>query len=528
MRKNSIILVFLLLIFLLKISSVDALGDYKGFTRNVGEERIFSGVILNDGSFVIAGGYGTWARPELSGEGDGNFASIIARYTISGEMIWEKTLDTTNDNPINDIKVAKNGDLILAGTYFLARLDKDGEIIWYDRYEQWNDDYYFDSLVLDQDDNIYVDTTKKLIKYDKDRNVVKEYPHDKIYEEDMVYSKEKDEIVLLHRHIVDSNFDTEILVTGLDTDLNKKWEYRLTPPNNDGRYLVSSITEANDGYIIVGYVSDDITIDGIDKKGEKDAFILKIDKEGNKLWVNTYGGVDKRVYYAIGGQVDNGNIIVFGDTEYYEGRTKLSDEINIFEYSNKTGELVSVKTHLHSEQFSGSGISNISCAYGGVISNENGYVFTGFTAFDEFDGLKPSENPDFERYHYNSFVIYNTQPSVYDITKKEKYGGSIDLSSSNSIAGEVITIIVNPDDGYWFDNLTILDNDNNVVEYSKTSDNTYTFVMPDSDVFIEAYFLEEIKNPETGDIILISIMVLLLFVLCIICIRKKFNIFINY
>ena len=446
----------------------------------------------------------------MGGAGDGNFASILAKYSKTGELIWEKTLDTTNDNPINGVVLTENEDMIIAGSYFFCRVDKDGNILWYERFEQWNDDYYFDSVAIDKEENIYLETEAKLFKYDKDRNLVKEYPHENIFEEDMIYSKDKDEIILVERNIVDSGFDTEILVTGLDTDLNKKWEYKLTPPNNKGRYFPSKITEADDGYIIVGDFYSDISFDGIPKKGMNDSFILKIDKEGNKLWSNTYGGEHLWTYFPIGGQVENGNIVVLGDTQYYDdnNRDAIADEINIFEYSNETGELLKTETHLHSEQFSGSGISNISCSYGGVVSNENGYVFLGFTAFDEFDGLKPSDNPNFERYHSNSFVIYNTIPSKYGINKESKDGGKVKSSVLNATSGTKVTIDIELEKGYEVKSIKIVDKKGNIVEYNKISDVEYDFIMPTSDVTIDVEFvkgvsktiIDKIINPETSDI----------------------------
>lgn len=510
MKTKKIITIIIILI-LITMPKVNALGEEKGFTRNSGDERLFSGVILNDGSFIITGGYGTWDRPELGGAGDGNYASIIARYTMSGEMLWEKTLDTTNDNPINDVEFTKNGDLMVAGTYFFSRVDTDGNIIWYERFEQWNDDYSFSSIAVDKDDNFYVETEKKLVKYDKDRNIVKEYAHDNVYDEDMIYTKDKNEIILLHRHIVGTTFDTEVLITGLDTDLNKKWEYKVTPPNNKGRYLLSSITEANDGYIIIGYLYDDITFEGIEKKSKQDAFILKIDKEGNKLWSTTYGKANTETYFALGGQIEDGNITVIGDTEFYdEQRNKLSDEVNLLEFSNDTGELVSVKTYLHSETFANDGVSNISCSYGGVISNENGYVFTGFTMFEAFDGIKPSENPNYDRRKFNSFVIHNTQPSKYDVNKKENIGGTINTSTSISLAGEKIVVNIELEEGYFIENITILDMDNNEIEYKKNKDGQYEFIMPNSDVLIDAIFTEKAVNPETTDFILITFIILII------------------
>ena len=241
-----------------------------------------------------------------------------------------------------------------------------------------------------------------------------------------------------------------------------------------------------------------------------DSFILKIDKEGNKLWSNTYGGEHLWTYFPIGGQVENGNIVVLGDTQYYDdnNRDAIADEINIFEYSNETGELLKTETHLHSEQFRGSGISNISCSYGGVVSNENGYVFLGFTAFDEFDGLKPSDNPNFERYHSNSFVIYNTIPSKYGINKEPKEGGEVKSSVLNATSGTKVTIDIELEKGYEVKSIKIVDKKGNIVEYNKISDVEYDFIMPTSDVTIDVEFvkgvsktiIDKIINPETSDI----------------------------
>lgn len=80
--------------------------------------------------------------------------------------------------------------------------------------------------------------------------------------------------------------------------------------------------------------------------------------------------------------------------------------------------------------------------------------------------------------------------SSYTITTKDTDNGSISVSPSRASSGRIVTITVEPDDGYALDELNVTDSKGEKVELTKVSDTKYTFTMPRSRVTIEATFVE--------------------------------------
>ncbi len=79
------------------------------------------------------------------------------------------------------------------------------------------------------------------------------------------------------------------------------------------------------------------------------------------------------------------------------------------------------------------------------------------------------------------------------ITISDCDNGTVSADPSGTVyAGVPVTVTAVPDAGYHLSSLTITDASQNAVLYNQTSDTTYTFTMPDSDVTVAAVF-------ETGD-----------------------------
>lgn len=63
--------------------------------------------------------------------------------------------------------------------------------------------------------------------------------------------------------------------------------------------------------------------------------------------------------------------------------------------------------------------------------------------------------------------------------------------------------------------------DNNEIEYKKNKDGQYEFIMPNSDVLIDAIFTKKEVNPETTDFIVIVFGILLIVSLVILYIKHR-------
>ena len=89
------------------------------------------------------------------------------------------------------------------------------------------------------------------------------------------------------------------------------------------------------------------------------------------------------------------------------------------------------------------------------------------------------------------YVYFKVKEELHTITvptgiKK----GKVTVNKKEATKGTKIQITADPSENYELFELTILDDDNNEVDYDKKNGNTYTFEMPDSDVTITAVFKE--------------------------------------
>ena len=77
----------------------------------------------------------------------------------------------------------------------------------------------------------------------------------------------------------------------------------------------------------------------------------------------------------------------------------------------------------------------------------------------------------------------------YDVYIERAENGDVEVDDDRANADQEITITVDPDKGYELDELTIVDEDGDDVDYEEgKKDNTFVFEMPKSDVTIEVSF----------------------------------------
>ncbi len=90
----------------------------------------------------------------------------------------------------------------------------------------------------------------------------------------------------------------------------------------------------------------------------------------------------------------------------------------------------------------------------------------------------------------------------YAVEVRVTKGGEMEASPSHASKGTKVTLTAAPDEGYYLDDLTVYDEDDDEVELTEQNSRRYTFTMPASDVRVEPIFAsgEEPKRPETPDI----------------------------
>ena len=112
-----------------------------------------------------------------------------------------------------------------------------------------------------------------------------------------------------------------------------------------------------------------------------------------------------------------------------------------------------------------------------------------------------------------SSVIVHISPD-YIINKKTTGNGTITATLEKAEEGTAVRFTVTPDPGYVLSMVKVIDANGNVLIFT---DNT--FVMPSSDVTIEAIFVP--INPKTGDIAIFTITIIAIISASILLIQKK-------
>ena len=92
-------------------------------------------------------------------------------------------------------------------------------------------------------------------------------------------------------------------------------------------------------------------------------------------------------------------------------------------------------------------------------------------------------------------------PNTYDITVADSANGSVSTSLKNASEGSVITVTVDPDDGFVLGSLAVT-GPNGSVDVTRVNSTTYRFTMPDGAVTVRATFSVEgipFTDVSTGD-----------------------------
>ena len=99
----------------------------------------------------------------------------------------------------------------------------------------------------------------------------------------------------------------DFLIIKIDNNGKKIWHNTFGGKKDEEARAIRQTKD--EGFIIVGYTESY-------GKGKKDIWIVKTDKDGNKLWTKTYGGAKNEEAYSIQ-QTKDGGYIIAGYTESF-------------------------------------------------------------------------------------------------------------------------------------------------------------------------------------------------------------------
>lgn len=390
---------------------------------------------------------------------DENYSGDYFIYDQSSEVeVKNNKLVFTSDNYLSSFTIDKNLNVVQND------LNKNGEYFLYSGYQVTKYDRNhkpIKSINLDY-------TIHNFIKYDDKFIAISYNSYNLIFyvfdEEINLLNQKKFNDINFNYYIVNSKFYVEFGVDWFvlnnknefspldkapvleDNEANEENKIAVELMKKYSNYYVDYIELDKSGYIVRFYDENDNYRYGY------------FDKNLNLVFSSSYSFYVTD-YYFLSFDDDNGLVKLYDRSGKYSGDIILPDGayINFIFYSDK-----------------------------------NNFVFIG-NLFSNSESSRMCQAYNYIMYYYKDNNI---------ITKNDG-NGDVVSNKDKAAVGEEVYITIHPNEGYYLKSLTVIDEDGNEIE---VVDNK--FIMPNSDVTIEVTFEKIEENPDTADIIFISIVAL--------------------
>lgn len=244
----------------------------------------------------------------------GEYTGFISRFDPDGNFLWAKAFENDGGCNPDSLVLDNSGNIHLLGSfygstdfnpdpggtwiesperqaYFVVKLDSDGEFKWANTWEIPEGGAYFTHISVDYDSNCYVGGS--FITY-VDLNPGPKYD---------LYS-------------LDEPLTTrDIFVVKLNSDGDYEWGTAFNETNNLAMYDMICDSESN--VFVTGWFLDTVdldpgqTVSEFTSNGWSDAFLCKLNSDGEYLWAQCFGGEKFEDGSGLGVDYD-GNIYLAG------------------------------------------------------------------------------------------------------------------------------------------------------------------------------------------------------------------------
>jgi len=295
-------------------------GTKPTFEQTYGGERNEVGndlVVLDDGILVV--GY-------TDSFGEGQKDAYVIKVDKFGNKIFSNAFGGRSNDEIKSVVTTRNGFMLAGATssfgnrtqsLYMAKITQNGGLLWQKGYYSDKDDYYTaNDIVKISDTNFLLAGTEDHVKF--------------------------------------FNAEVNMYLNAIDSDGVKNGIKRY---GGEDRERANSIISVSDGYLIAG--STDTW-----GAGGEDAYIVKIDKDGNRIWHNAFGFEYDEVANQIIETKDGGYLFV-GTTDSDHKNQKNIYAVKIDKNGNKVWD-GNYGTRENDEGF-------------GVVESDDGYMLAGYT-----------------------------------------------------------------------------------------------------------------------------------------------------
>ena len=271
-----------------------------------------------DGGYAISG----YTRSKGKGKAD----AWAIKLDEWGNMVWDKTFGLSDNDVAYSIIQTKDGGYAISGytifknigeaDLYIIKLDENGNRVWDKIFfgSKWDSAH---SLIQTEDEGYVISgyTWSKgsgkqdawVIKLNNKGDMVWNKTFGG-YDDDMASSiiQTKDgDYVAVGWTMSKGSGKQDAWVIKLDEQGNIKWDKTFGGSDDDCAYSI--IQTEDGGYTISGYTRSK-------GKGKADAWVIKLNNKGNMVWNKTFGGYDDDIARSII-QTEDGDYVIVGETQ---------------------------------------------------------------------------------------------------------------------------------------------------------------------------------------------------------------------
>jgi hypothetical protein len=299
------------------------------FEKRIGgkESDVAKSVIVLDDAYLIVGKSKSFTKNRF-------FNIYIIKIDKMGNKIWSKHLGTKEDDEGNAVVQTDDGFVIVGSSdklgndrksIYLVKIQKDGEFIWERAFYSNKYDYYSGNDLVKSADGFMIAATErhpKLFNEQIDAYILSADTDGQVIgkrrfgggDEDMANSIIRTKGGYLFAGSTESfgHGDIDAYVLKFNDNGERLFSRAFGGKDDDIAY---DIIEVADGYVLVG---------STESFGRRysDVYVVKMNKNGNRIWQKAYGGSRDDVGYSI--VEDSDGYVIAGKTESY-GENYRSD-----------------------------------------------------------------------------------------------------------------------------------------------------------------------------------------------------------
>jgi glycine cleavage system H lipoate-binding protein len=299
------------------------------FEQRIGghEADVAKSVIVLDDGYLIVGQSKSFSKNRF-------FDIYVIKIDKNGKKVWSKHLGTKEDEEGNSVIEVDDGFVIVGSSdklgndrksVYLVKISKNGEFVWERAYYSYKYDYYKGNDVIERDNGFMIAATErhpKLFDEQVDVYILSTTKKGQVVGKRRFGGEEEDEAnaiintsggyIMAGATESFGHGDFDAYVLKMDTKGNRLWSRAFGGSDDD---IANDIIEVSDGYMLVG------TTESFGRR-YKDVFVVKMNKKGNRIWQKAYGGTKDEEGYSI--IEDNGGYVIAGKSGSY-GESFRSD-----------------------------------------------------------------------------------------------------------------------------------------------------------------------------------------------------------